>query len=93
MRRRGEGGGIDAHRSDDRLGQGTVARDRVAGLIGDVREAEAAGFASMWIPQVPGYLDALTIIAMLGRRPIVSSWVRRWSRSRPGIRWRWPSRH
>jgi F420-dependent oxidoreductase-like protein len=41
--------------------------DRVAGLVSDVQEAEAAGFASMWIPQVPGYLDALTIIAMLGQ--------------------------
>ena len=41
--------------------------DRVAGLISDIREAEAAGFASMWIPQVPGYLDALTIVAMLGQ--------------------------
>lgn len=40
--------------------------DRLVGLVDDVAAAEAAGFASMWIPQVPGYLDALAVIAMLG---------------------------
>ena len=40
--------------------------DRVAGLIADGREAEDAGFTSFWIPQVPGYLDAMTAIALLG---------------------------
>ncbi|WP_101946409.1 LLM class F420-dependent oxidoreductase [Mycobacterium sp. 3519A] len=41
--------------------------DRVAGLIDDVKTAEAQGFASFWFPQVPGYLDALTAVALLGQ--------------------------
>ena len=42
------------------------ARERLAGLVDDVRAAEADGFASVWVPQVPGYLDALTAAAVLG---------------------------
>ena len=41
--------------------------DRLAGLIADCRAAEDAGFASFWIPQVPGYLDAMTAVALLGQ--------------------------
>ena len=41
--------------------------ERLAGLTADVQAAEQAGFASVWIPQVPGYLDAMTAIAVLGR--------------------------
>ena len=41
--------------------------DRLAGLIDDATSAEAAGFNSFWFPQVPGYLDALTAMALLGR--------------------------
>ncbi len=41
--------------------------DRLAGLIADGQAAEDAGFNSFWIPQVPGYLDAMTAIALLGR--------------------------
>jgi F420-dependent oxidoreductase-like protein len=41
--------------------------DRLAGLVGDVQDAERAGFTSIWIPQVPGYVDALTAIAVVGR--------------------------
>ena len=40
--------------------------DRLAGLVSDVQAAERAGFMSVWVPQVPGYLDALTSIAVLG---------------------------
>lgn len=40
--------------------------ERLAGLIADGRAAEEAGFASFWIPQVPGYLDAMTAAALLG---------------------------
>ncbi len=40
--------------------------DRLAGLVRDVQEADRAGFTSVWIPQIPGYLDALTAIAVLG---------------------------
>lgn len=39
---------------------------RLAGLIEDGKAAENQGFASFWIPQVPGYLDALTAVALLG---------------------------
>ena len=41
--------------------------DRLAGLIDDATSAEAAGFSSFWFPQVPGYVDALTAMALLGR--------------------------
>jgi F420-dependent oxidoreductase-like protein len=41
--------------------------DRLAGLLADGKVAESAGFASFWIPQVPGYLDALTTVALLGQ--------------------------
>jgi F420-dependent oxidoreductase-like protein len=41
--------------------------DRLAGLLDDGKEAESGGFASFWIPQVPGYLDAMTAIALLGQ--------------------------
>ena len=41
-------------------------RDRLAGLIADGVAAETAGFSSFWFPQVPGYLDAMTAIALIG---------------------------
>ncbi|MGE2728747.1 TIGR03564 family F420-dependent LLM class oxidoreductase [Mycolicibacterium vaccae] len=41
--------------------------ERLAGLIDDGKYAETQGFASFWVPQVPGYLDALTAVALLGR--------------------------
>ncbi len=41
--------------------------NRLAGLVADGQAAEEAGFTSFWIPQVPGYLDALTAIALLGQ--------------------------
>jgi F420-dependent oxidoreductase-like protein len=40
--------------------------DRLAGLIADGKAAEQAGFTSFWIPQVPGYLDAMTAVALIG---------------------------
>jgi F420-dependent oxidoreductase-like protein len=42
-------------------------KERLAGLIADGRAAEDAGFASLWIPQIPGYLDAMTAVALLGQ--------------------------
>ncbi|MBX7433266.1 TIGR03564 family F420-dependent LLM class oxidoreductase [Mycobacterium sp. Y57] len=42
--------------------------DRLSGLLADGVAAEAAGFTSFWFPQVPGYLDAMTAIALLGQR-------------------------
>jgi F420-dependent oxidoreductase-like protein len=41
--------------------------ERLSGLLDDGKAAENAGFASFWIPQVPGYLDALTAVALLGQ--------------------------
>jgi F420-dependent oxidoreductase-like protein len=41
-------------------------RDRLAGLIADGVAAETTGFSSFWFPQVPGYLDAMTAIALVG---------------------------
>jgi F420-dependent oxidoreductase-like protein len=41
--------------------------DRLAGLVTDVQAADRAGFASIWIPQIPGYLDAMTAIAIIGQ--------------------------
>ncbi len=40
---------------------------RLTGLLADGQGADDAGFASLWIPQIPGYLDAMTVIALLGR--------------------------
>lgn len=40
--------------------------DRLPGLIDDGVRAESAGFSSFWFPQVPGYLDAMTAVALLG---------------------------
>src|SRR5262245_10302632 len=41
--------------------------DRLAGLLDDGKAAESGGFASFWIPQVPGCLDAMTAVALLGQ--------------------------
>lgn len=41
--------------------------DRLPGLLADARAAEDAGFASFWMPQVPGYLDAMTAVALIGQ--------------------------
>jgi F420-dependent oxidoreductase-like protein len=40
--------------------------DRLTGLMADGKAAEAQGFSSFWFPQVPGYLDAMTAVALLG---------------------------
>lgn len=41
--------------------------DRLAGLIDDGAGAERSGFTAFWIPQVPGYLDAMTAVTLLGQ--------------------------
>jgi F420-dependent oxidoreductase-like protein len=41
--------------------------DRLSGLIGDAAAAENAGFTSFWMPQVPGYLDAMTAVTLIGQ--------------------------
>lgn len=40
--------------------------ERLAGLAEDVGAAEAAGFSSLWFPQIPGYLDAMTALSVAG---------------------------
>jgi F420-dependent oxidoreductase-like protein len=42
------------------------SRDKVARLVADAESAEQAGFASIWVPQVPNDFDALTAIALMG---------------------------
>ncbi|MDA8048341.1 MAG: LLM class F420-dependent oxidoreductase [Actinomycetota bacterium] len=42
--------------------------ERLPGLVDDVVAADAAGFSSYWVPQVPGYLDAMTLMAIMGQR-------------------------
>jgi F420-dependent oxidoreductase-like protein len=41
--------------------------ERLAGLVADAKAAENSGFTSFWIPQIPGYLDAMTAIALAGQ--------------------------
>jgi F420-dependent oxidoreductase-like protein len=41
-------------------------RDKVARLAAAAAAAEQAGFASVWVPQVPNEFDALTAIALMG---------------------------
>jgi F420-dependent oxidoreductase-like protein len=41
-------------------------RDKVARLVADAVAAEDAGFQSIWVPQIPDELDALTAVALMG---------------------------
>ena len=41
--------------------------DRLAGLIADGSAAESDGFTAFWMPQVPGYLDAMTAVTLIGQ--------------------------
>jgi F420-dependent oxidoreductase-like protein len=45
-------------------GRGRAKVDR---MVADAEAAERAGFASIWVPQVPGEFDALTAAALFGR--------------------------
>jgi F420-dependent oxidoreductase-like protein len=40
-------------------------REKVAKLVADAEAAEAAGFASIWVPQIPNDFDALTAIVLM----------------------------
>jgi F420-dependent oxidoreductase-like protein len=42
-------------------------RHKAAQLVADAEAAEAAGFTSVWVPQVPGDFDAFTAITLMGR--------------------------
>jgi F420-dependent oxidoreductase-like protein len=40
--------------------------EKVARLIASAQAAEAAGFDSVWVPQIPDEFDALTAVALMG---------------------------
>ena len=42
-------------------------REKVAKLVADAEAAEATGFTSIWVPQIPNDFDALTAVALMGR--------------------------
>jgi F420-dependent oxidoreductase-like protein len=42
-------------------------RQKVERLVADAEAAEAAGFRSIWVPQIPSDFDALTAVALMGR--------------------------
>jgi F420-dependent oxidoreductase-like protein len=42
-------------------------RQKVAQLVTDAAAAEATGFTSIWVPQVPGDFDAFTAITLIGQ--------------------------
>ena len=42
-------------------------RHKVAQLVADAESAEAAGFTSIWVSQVPGDFDAFTAITLMGQ--------------------------
>lgn len=42
-------------------------QEKVAKLVADAEAAEAAGFASIWMPQIPNDFDALTAITLMAR--------------------------
>ena len=41
--------------------------ERLTRVLADGQAAEDADFASFWFPQIPGYLDAMTTLALLGQ--------------------------
>ena len=41
-------------------------REKVGKLQADAAAAEAAGFTSVWVPQIPDEFDALTAVALMG---------------------------
>ncbi|MGH8979155.1 MAG: TIGR03564 family F420-dependent LLM class oxidoreductase [Acidimicrobiia bacterium] len=41
-------------------------REKAGRLIADAEAAEQAGFASIWVPQIPDEFDALTAITLMG---------------------------
>ncbi|HEV3450462.1 MAG TPA: LLM class F420-dependent oxidoreductase [Acidimicrobiia bacterium] len=42
-------------------------REKAAKLVADAEAAEAAGFTSIWVPQIPDEFDALTAVALMGQ--------------------------
>ena len=61
-------GDCSAHRLDGRLRQGAPTRSTGWPVCSTTaRPPRTTGFSSFWIPQVPGYLDAMTAVALLGQ--------------------------
>ena len=66
-------------RPRDRVGTSTVRIGIMVGpetrryhakvdqMVGDAKAAEEAGFATVWIPQLPQDFDAMTAVALMGR--------------------------
>lgn len=42
--------------------------ERLVGTASDAKAAEDAGFSSFWYPQIPGYLDAMTAVTVMGQQ-------------------------
>ena len=42
-------------------------REKVDRLIAAAEEAEAVGFSSIWVPQIPDEFDAMTAVSLMGR--------------------------
>lgn len=49
------------------IGDASGARTTVDELVASARAAEAAGFATGWVPHIPWSLDGLTAVALAGR--------------------------
>ncbi len=43
------------------------SRDKVGQLMADAEAAEQAGFASIWVPQIPADFDAMTAVTLMGQ--------------------------
>lgn len=41
--------------------------ERLAGMVEDARLADDQGYTSYWVPQIPGYLDAMTLVTLIGQ--------------------------
>jgi F420-dependent oxidoreductase-like protein len=42
-------------------------REKVGKLVADAEAAEALGFTSIWVPQIPDEFDAMTAVTLMGR--------------------------
>ena len=65
---------------------------KVERLVADARQAEDAGLAAAWVPQIPDEFDALTAVTVIGQATSRSRSAPPSCPSRPGTRSRWPSR-
>lgn len=42
-------------------------REKIDKLVADAQAADANGYASIWVPQIPDELDAMTMLTLMGR--------------------------